>query len=341
MRSTKPTLDAERDVPSAQQPGAARVALVASVLCVLAASCQSSEPTSDSEATSLATVTTTVPATTTTVPATTTTTVPPTTTTIVVPDPVPIETIEGWELVWNDEFDGDAVDTTKWNYDIGGWGWGNGEAQYYTPRSENAFVENGLLTIVLRQEQYENSYYTSARLKTEGLHEFQYGRVEARMKVPRGAGTWPAFWMLGSSFERDPDDPLSSNWPQAGEIDVMEHVGRKPNVTFGTVHGPGYAGAGGLGGWNTQVHDIADDFHTYAVEWDESGIEWFYDGEPFFDLGPEDIGDREWVFDQPFFLIVNLALGGGFPGPIALDLEYPLYLYVDHVRVYQAVEARD
>lgn len=258
-------------------------------------------------------------------------------TTIAAPDPIPIDESEGWELVWNDEFDGASIDESNWTYDIGGWGWGNGEPQYYTERPENARVENGLLVITLRQEKFEDSYYTSARMKTQGLREFQYGRIEARVKVPRGSGTWPAFWMLGAKFDKDSDDPERA-WPQAGEIDVMEYVGRKPQVTYGTIHGPGYAGAGSLGGWNTQDFDIADEFHTYAIEWDEDGIEWFFDSESFYDIGPGDIGNREWVYDQPFFLIVNLALGGTFGGNIALDLEYPLYLYVDHIRVYQPTD---
>ena len=260
-----------------------------------------------------------------------------TSTTIAAPDPIPIDESEGWELVWNDEFDGASIDESNWTYDIGGWGWGNGEAQYYTERPENARVENGLLVITLRQEKFEDSYYTSARMKTQALQEFRYGKIEARMKVPLGSGTWPAFWMLGAKFDKDSDDPERA-WPQAGEIDVMEYVGRKPQVTYGTIHGPGYAGAGSLGGWNTQDFDIADEFHTYAIEWDEDGIEWFFDSESFYDIGPGDIGNREWVYDQPFFLIVNLALGGTFGGNIALDLEYPLYLYVDHIRVYQPTD---
>ena len=298
-------------------------AILISALGVLAAACQSSDTSEASTTTGAESTTTTAAA-----PATTSTTIAP-------PEPEPIDESDGWELVWNDEFDGDAIDETNWTYDLGGWGWGNGEAQFYTTRPENARVENGLLVISLLQEKYEESYYTSARLKTQGLREFQYGRIEARMKVPPGAGTWPAFWMLGASFGRDEDDPNASNWPDAGEIDVMEHVGRKPQVTYGTIHGPGYAGAGSLGGWNTRDYDIADEFHTYAIEWDETGIEWFYDGEPFYEIGPDDLGGREWVYDQPFFLIVNLALGGTFGGNIALDNEYPLHLYVDHVRVYQ------
>jgi beta-glucanase (GH16 family) len=241
------------------------------------------------------------------------------------------------ELVWNDEFEGDKVDPANWTYDLGGWGWGNGEAQNYTDREENARVRNGLLTIELRQEKYEDSYYTSARLKTQGLHAFQYGRIEARIKVPKGVGTWPAFWMLGDNFDRDQADPIKSNWPDVGEIDIMEYVGRDPNLVMGTVHGPGYSGAGGLTKWNRLPYDIGDDFHTFAIDWDESGIRWLYDGEVFYDLAREGVGDREWVFDHPFFIILNLALGGSMGGTIALDTEFPQYMYVDYVRVYQLV----
>ncbi|CAN5669485.1 glycoside hydrolase family 16 protein [soil metagenome] len=247
----------------------------------------------------------------------------------------PRASMEGWELTWHDEFDGDSIDPTNWTLDIGGGGWGNGEAQYYTSRPENARVEDGLLVIEGRQEQYEDSYYTSARLKTQGLREFQYGRFEARLKVPRGAGLWPAFWMLGATFEVDGAE--ENSWPFVGEIDIMEHLGREPDLILGTIHGPGYSGALGLTRWNRQEYDIADDFHTYAVEWDEDGIRWYYDDELYSTVGPDDVGNREWVFDHEFFLIVNLALGGQFPGPIGLDTEFPTYLYVEYVRVYQQV----
>ena len=263
----------------------------------------------------------------------------PTSTAIAVPDEAPIVAYDGYQLVWHDEFDGDAIDPENWTYDIGGWGWGNGEAQYYTDRPENSRVENGLLVIEARFERFENSYYTSARLKSEGLQEFQYGRIEARTKVPRGAGLWPAFWMLGSNFEStiDANGVHKSNWPFVGEIDIMEYIGREPNLIFGTAHGPGYSGALGLGRWNRQDYPIADDFHTYAVEWDVDGITWFYDNEPYFTLEPDDVGDREWVFDHEFFIILNLAVGGQFPGPIALDTKFPTNYYVDYVRVYQSV----
>ncbi len=258
------------------------------------------------------------------------------TTTIQTPEPVPTNPPAGLQLVWSDEFDGDEIDPANWTYDIGGWGWGNGEAQYYTDRPENARTQNGLLVIELREEQFDGSYFTSARLKTQGLQEFQYGRMEARIKVPKGSGTWPAFWMLGADFDSESDDP-SQQWPNVGEIDIMEYVGREPDLVIGTIHGPGYSGGGGKSQWNRQEFDIGDDFHTFSVDWDAEGIRWFFDDEMYFEIGPENLGDREWVFDQPFFFILNLALGGTLGGSIAPDLEYPIQYYVDYVRVYQPI----
>lgn len=244
------------------------------------------------------------------------------------PEVAPVVVPEGWSLVWHDEFDGDAIDEANWTYDLGAGGWGNGEAQFYTDRPENARLENGMLVIEARQERYEESYYTSARLKTQGLQEFQYGRIEARLRVPAGRGLWPAFWMLGSNFG-------TVGWPDCGEIDIMEYIGREPDLILGTIHGPGYAGALGLSHWNRQDYDIADDFHTYAVEWDEDQITWFYDGDEYGSYALTDVGTREWVFDQPFFIIFNLALGGTLPGPIGLDTVFPAQYLVDYVRVFQ------
>ena len=166
-----------------------------------------------------------------------------------------------------------------------------------------------MLVIELRQERFEDGYYTSARLTTQGRREFQYGRIEARLKVPGGAGTWPAFWMLGADFDNDSDDP-SRQWPNVGEIDIMEYVGREPDLVIGTMHGPGYAGAGGLSRWYRQDHDVSQDFHTFAVEWNVDGVRWFYDDELYYEVGRDVVGDREWVFDHPCFIILNLALGG-------------------------------
>lgn len=244
------------------------------------------------------------------------------------PEPTPIAIPEGWNLIWHDEFDGEAIDTNNWTYDLGAGGWGNGEAEYYTSRPENARLENGMLVIEARQEKFEDSYYTSARLKTQGLQSFQYGRMEARLKVPSGKGLWPAFWMLGSNFN-------GNNWPDCGEIDIMEYIGKEPDLIFGTLHGPGYSGALGFSQWNRQTYNIADDFHTYAIEWEPDQIRWFYDGVQYHTVSRTDIGDREWVFDQPFFFIINLAVGGQLPGPVGLDTVFPTQLYVDYVRVYQ------
>lgn len=160
------------------------------------------------------------------------------------------------------------------------------------------------------------------------MQEFQYGRIEARLKVPAGKGLWPAFWMLGSNFR-------TVGWPDCGEIDIMEYIGREPDLIFGTLHGPGYSGALGLGKWHRQKYNIADDFHIYAIEWEEDKITWFYDGEAYFTLTRGDVGNRDWPFEQPFFIILNLALGGQLPGPIGLDTVFPNQYLVDYVRVFQ------
>lgn len=240
----------------------------------------------------------------------------------------PIPSFPGWNLVWHDEFDGKSIDNNNWTYDLGGGGWGNGEMEFYTSRPENARIENGNLVIEARFEKYEGSYYTSARLKTQGLQSFQYGWIEARLKVPAGAGLWPAFWMLGSNFN-------GSNWPDCGELDIMEYIGREPDLIMGTMHGPGYSGVLGLTKWNRQDFNIADDFHTYAVEWNKDEISWFFDGVRYSTYTRSDIGDKEWVFDQPFFIILNLAVGGQLPGVVSPTTAFPAQLLVDYVRVYQ------
>lgn len=242
--------------------------------------------------------------------------------------PTPIAVPAGWKLTWHDEFDGSSIDKGNWTYDLGGGGWGNGEAENYTARPENSRLENGNLVIEARQEKFENSYYTSARLKTQGLQSFQYGRIEARLKVPSGAGLWPAIWMLGSNFD-------GKNWPDCGELDIMEYIGKEPDLIMGTMHGPGYSGAIGLTKWNRQKYNIADDFHVYAIEWDKDQVSWFYDGQKYSTYTRSDVGTRKWVFDQPFFIILNLAVGGQLPGPVGLKTTFPTQMLVDYVRVYQ------
>jgi beta-glucanase (GH16 family) len=246
--------------------------------------------------------------------------------------PTVVEAPEGWELLWHDEFDGRKIDTSNWTYDLGGGGWGNGEMQTYTDSEDNARVEDGMLIITAQKEALEGggSQFTSARLKTQGLQTFQYGLIEARIKVPAGGGLWPAFWMLGENF------PVVG-WPDCGEIDIMEFVGREPDLIIGTLHGPGYSGAMGLSKWNRQSFNIPDDFHTYAIEWDTDQISWFFDGEKYSTYTREDVGNRLWAFDQPFFIILNLAIGGTLGGIISLDTEFPAEYMIDYVRVYNKI----
>jgi beta-glucanase (GH16 family) len=235
---------------------------------------------------------------------------------------------KGWTLAWSDEFDSRGIDPANWNFDSGAGGWGNREFQFYTDRPENARIEDGCLVIEARVEKYQGSYYTSARLKTKGLRGFRYGRIEARIKVPAGKGLWPAFWMLGEDID-------AKGWPACGEIDVMEYIGREPNLVLGTLHGPGYSGDRGLSKRLLLESPVAQDFHVFAVEWDESGIAWFCDGVEYSRIARGGQGSNEWVFDGPFFIILNLAVGGNLPGPIAIDTPFPARCSVDYVRVYR------
>jgi beta-glucanase (GH16 family) len=199
--------------------------------------------------------------------------------------------------------------------------------EYYTDRPENARIEKGMLIIEARQEEYAGLAYTSARLNTRGLHEFHYGRIEARMKLPSGQGIWPAFWMLGAN----------SMWPMGGEIDILEYIGKTPDTVYQTVHGPGYSGAKGIGSHIALTADTLNNkFHVYAVEWQPEEIRWFVDKQEVFMVTPEDIPTgTQWAFDHPFFIILNLAVGGYWPGYPDSTTVFPQQLQVDYVRVYQ------
>jgi beta-glucanase (GH16 family) len=247
-----------------------------------------------------------------------------------------------WELVWSDEFEGETgspINTENWTAEIGGQGWGNNELEYYTDRVENASLDGeGNLAIVARKENpgeyrchYGECEYTSARLISRGKVEFTYGRVEARIKIPRGQGIWPAFWMLGANF-------ASVGWPRSGEIDILENIGKEPKTVHGTVHGPGYSGAQGIGGGISIEDDVANDFHVFAVDWDPEAIRWYLDGEMYFALTPSDLGGRDWVFDHDFFLLLNVAVGGNWPGYPDETTEFPQTMLVDYVRVYKLAE---
>ncbi|MEU8397668.1 RICIN domain-containing protein [Nonomuraea sp. NPDC048892] len=237
-------------------------------------------------------------------------------------------------LVWSDEFDGaagSAVDQSKWRFDTGGGGWGNNEHQYYTDTTRNAAKDgNGNLVITARRENpanfqcwYGTCQYTSARLLTRDTFTRAYGRFEARMKLPRGQGIWPAFWMLGGP-----------TWPDNGEIDIMENIGREPNTVHGTIHGPGYSGGGGIGAGYTIGTPFADAFHTFAVDWSPNLIIWYVDGNEYQRRTPADLGGNRWVFDHSFFMIMNLAVGGNWPGYPDGSTTFPQTLTVDYVRVY-------
>jgi len=242
-----------------------------------------------------------------------------------------------WELVWQDEFNGPAgqlPDSTKWSIDVGT-DWGNGQLEYDTDRPENVSMDgNGNLAIVAREEEYMGQNYTSARIHTQGLFEQMYGRFEARINLPIGQGIWPAFWMLGSEFN------VSLDWPEAGEIDIMEYRGHEPDTIHGTLHGPGYSGMTPITGlFDLNGEGFDGEFHTFAVEWNDSSITWFIDEEPYQTFTPNDRPEgTEWVFDQPFFLILNLAVGGGWPGPPDENTVFPQTMLIDYVRVYRRIQ---
>jgi beta-glucanase (GH16 family) len=246
----------------------------------------------------------------------------------------PIQTLptKNYDLVWNDEFDGDsgtAPSDTKWTYDIGTGqnGWGNNELQSYTNNSRN-ISKDGLGHLVITAIKDGSGNYTSARIKTEGLFSQQYGRIEARIKTPTGSGIWPAFWMLGSNIK-------DVGWPQCGEIDIMEQKGKFSNITYGTLHGPGYSGGEAISTAYGLQNDRFDmDFNIYAVEWDENQIDFYVNNYLYKRVKPSDI-PGEWVFNQPFFIIMNVAVGGNFVGPPNINTPFPCSMYIDYIRVYK------
>ncbi|MGC4939478.1 family 16 glycosylhydrolase [Kribbella sp. DT2] len=236
--------------------------------------------------------------------------------------------------LWEDNFDGPSgqgPDQSKWRFDIGGGGWGNNERQYYTNSTRNAALDGGgNLVITARRESggfqchYGTCEYTSARLLTAQTFTQTYGRFEARIKIPGTQGVWPAFWMLGGG-----------NWPNDGEIDIMENIGREPNTVHGTIHGPGYSGEGGIGAayQSPNGQPFRNDFHTYAVDWAPDSITWYVDGVQFQRRTPADLGGRQWVYNHPFFMIMNVAVGGYWPGYPDGSTVMPQSMVVDYVRV--------
>lgn len=237
-----------------------------------------------------------------------------------------------WSLVWSDEFNYRGLpDSSKWSYDTGGDGWGNNELEFYTShRKENARVENGNLIIEARKEQWQNRKYTSARLVTKGKGDWKYGRIEVRAKLPKGLGSWPAIWMLGSTT------PLK--WPDDGEIDIMEHVGYDPGAIHASTHSKKYNHVIGTQKTAiTNVPDFADAFHVYAVEWNADSIRIFVDNKKYFSFANEHSGYDAWPFDNPMYLLLNVAVGGNWGGKKGVDnASFPQRMLVDYVRVYSA-----
>ena len=243
-----------------------------------------------------------------------------------------------YQLVWEDDFTGQAgqsPDATKWAYDIGigpgNDGWGNNELQYYTNRPENVALDGqGNLAITARRESYAGRAFTSARINTKGIFTQAYGRFEARMKMPWGPGIWPAFWMLGANIDQ-------VSWPQCGEIDIMEYRGQEPNLIYGTLHGPGYSGGASITksyGFTNDRFDV--DFHVFAVEWGEDFIDFYVDDNLYQRLKPEDLPGK-WVYDQPFFILLNVAVGGNYVGFPTNQTPFPQTMLVDYVKVYKEV----
>lgn len=244
-----------------------------------------------------------------------------------------------WQLVWSDDFDGAAgvsPDTTKWIFDIGNGpnsdGWGNAELEYYTSRTSNASLDgSGNLLITARRESFGGSAFTSSRIKTIGRFAQSYGRFEARMKLPWGPGIWPAFWLLGS-------DVNSTGWPQCGEIDIMELRGQQPATINGSLHGPGYSGGQAITKSFTLFNSRYDtDYHLFAIEWGPGYIDYFVDSTLYQRITAGDVTGN-WVFDHPFFIILNVAVGGNYVGFPSARTPFPQTMAVDYVRVYREVK---
>jgi len=235
------------------------------------------------------------------------------------------------QLVWSDEFDYTGIpDPTKWSYDVGGWGWGNNELQYYTKDSlGNARVQNGLLTIELKQQKMEDRKYSSARLVTKGKGDWIYGRIDVSAKLPKGLGTWPAIWMLGSTT------PLK--WPDDGEIDIMEHVGFNPGFIHATTHTKSFNHIIGNQKTDTiEVKDFDTQFHEYSVIWNKDSVTILLDNQAYYTFRNNGTGKAAWPFDGPMHLLLNIAFGGNWGGAKGVnDAILPAKMEIDYVRVYQ------
>lgn len=234
----------------------------------------------------------------------------------------------GYSLIWSDEFNGSVLDNNSWNYETGGNGWGNNELENYTNSANNSFITNGRYLVIEARQESANSY-TSARLTTMGKREFTHGRMDIRAKLPKGQGIWPAIWMLGS-------DITSTPWPACGEIDIMELLGNTPNKIYGTMHwGNVGQGSSSLGGnYTLPAEDFSQKFHVFSIVWDSTKIEWYVDNQLYF-TGNKTGVNGNYPFDKPFFFILNVAIGGNWPGNPDGTTAFPQRMIVDYVRVFQ------
>jgi beta-glucanase (GH16 family) len=240
-----------------------------------------------------------------------------------------------WKLVWQDEFDGPAgqtPDAIKWGHDVGGSGWGNSQLEFDTDSASNASLDgHGHLAITARQESYGGMSYTSARILTRDRFSQVHGRFEASIQLPPGRGLWPAFWLLGSNIDQ-------AAWPACGEIDIMEYRGQEPTLVHGSVHGPGYSGGKAIGSSHglPAGDSFAAGFHVFAVEWTQDRIDFRVDDTVYQSVTPSALpGGARWVFEHPFFIILNLAVGGNYLGPPDSTTPFPAVMLVDYVRVYE------
>ncbi len=231
----------------------------------------------------------------------------------------------GYNLKWSDEFEGNSIDSSKWTYDLGAGGWGNNELEHYTNRGENAYVSGGMLHIKAKKEDYQGSQYTSARMKTKGKFEFQYGYVEARIALPRGNGIWPAFWMLGENID-------SVSWPTCGEIDIIEAINTE-NKVYATCH---WFSNGGHADYGTSTGNFdVTQFHTYYLHWDGYSIRIGVDGNQHYEMIIKDSVGNTGAFHKRFFFLLNIAIGGNWPGFNIDNSKLPAEMLVDYIRVYQ------
>ena len=246
---------------------------------------------------------------------------------------------EGWALVWNDEFDGPSLNLEKWSYEIGGHGWGNNELQYYSDDDSTAFIRDGKL--VLRADLVPQGtgsadnlrYFSSARLRTSGKGDWRYGRIEVKAKLALGQGIWPAIWML-------PTDWMYGGWPESGEIDIMEHVGYDPGRVHGSIHTGSYNHKINTQRGGSQLLDkISSKFYVYAIEWYEDRIDFLIDDAKYFSFQNDGKNDfNTWPFNQRFHLLINIAVGGDWPGSPDETTQFPTEMEVEYVRVYEKIQ---